>query len=148
MLRSDGTFVRDYFYVEDAVDGLPAAGRADRRRPASSRRGVQLQHRAAGRRSIEIVGDHRRRSWASTTSPPVSSRRARSEINAQALVRRQGPATSWLAPPSIRSPTAFATTVDWYQAYLGRGRMSARRTSAEAAADRPAGPGRRSSISG
>ena len=55
VIRSDGSFVRDYLYVEDAADGVLALARGRRDTAGPGRRGIQLR----GRRAALGAGDRR-----------------------------------------------------------------------------------------
>jgi CDP-glucose 4,6-dehydratase len=44
VIRSDGTFLRDYFYIKDGIGSYISPGREDGRRE-DTWRGLQLQHR-------------------------------------------------------------------------------------------------------
>ncbi|OGL72723.1 sugar dehydratase [Candidatus Uhrbacteria bacterium RIFCSPHIGHO2_02_FULL_57_19] len=116
MIRSDGTLLRDYFYIEDVVEAYlslgQAADRADVRgrafnfgteSPVSVRDLVATMLRVTGRADLEpiILGD------------------APNEINAQYLSSERARNTlGW--SPRIPLEEGLRRSYDWYQKYLAR----------------------------
>ena len=81
VIRSDGTFVRDYFYVEDGAAAYMLLAEQLAADPELPRRGVQLLERAAGHRPRAGPADPARR-WRPTSSPTSATRpRTRSAIS-------------------------------------------------------------------
>ena len=85
VLRSDGTMIRDYFYVEDAVSAyLALAERIERSR--CRRRSLQLQHRAARDRQRDRGHDPGR-----DEDPRPSPRDSRTRLRRRSKPRRSAP---------------------------------------------------------
>lgn len=121
VIRSDGTLLRDYFFVKDAVDAyVRLAEQAHRReirgraynfsenRPMTVLEICRKTLEAAGRPDLEIViegnATHEiREQWLDST-------RARTELN-------------W--KPLYGLEMGLAQTVRWYEAYLGRAPVKA-----------------------
>ena len=111
MIRSDGTFVRDYLYVEDAAAGVLALAERSPSAPERARRGVQLRRRRAAHRARD-----RRRILALMESDlePDDPARGANEIPSSASRRREGAATCSAGARASRSTTGCGETVDWY----------------------------------
>lgn len=121
VIRSDGTLIRDYLYVDDAVDAYLGmarwAGEVDcaaapqrafnfsSNQPLSVLEMTRLIQAACGRSDLEPIVQGK--------TPP------RGEIRAQHLdsTRAHGE-LSWSASTEMAS--ALCATVDWYRAYLNR----------------------------
>ena len=89
VIRSDGTFVRDYFYVEDGAAAYIAPGRGAGAARRPCRRGVQLLERDASSPCSSCVDEDPGRRWARRSSRTSATRRAH-EIRDQYLERREG----------------------------------------------------------
>jgi CDP-glucose 4,6-dehydratase len=118
VLRSDGTMIRDYFYVEDAVSAyLALAERIDRPGVAGAAFNFSTEEPITVNRIVQTIQDV----MGVHDLPPVVLNTARAEIKAQAL--SSGKARSvlgWSAEHDITS--GLRKTVDWYQAYLEEAR--------------------------
>lgn len=124
VIRSDGTLVRDYIYVEDAVDAYVALGEAVGRTDVDGHAfnfgaGSYVTARELVRAIQDVIG--------ARDLEPVVLNRAAGEIRAQTLCSDKARTTlGWTARHDLAA--GLRATVDWYRDYL-----------AAEAADRPAG---------
>ena len=116
VIRSDGTFVRDYLYVKDAVMAVLVLAEAVGRRPEI--RG-EAYNFAAGQRVTAIAMAERILAEMRSPLRPRILAMARNEVPVQRVnagrARRE---LGWR--PQVRLAAGLAETVAWYQAYLGR----------------------------
>jgi CDP-glucose 4,6-dehydratase len=118
VLRSDGTMVRDYFYVEDAVSAYLALAEQINRPGVtggafnfSTEQPVTVNQIVTTVRDVMGVHD----------LPPVVLNTARAEIKAQSLSAAKARAVlGWSAGHDLS--TGLAKTVEWYRAYLEEAR--------------------------
>ncbi len=118
VLRSDGTMVRDYFYVEDAVSAYLALaeqigkpGVAGEAFNFSTELPVTVNQIVAT--VADVMGVH--------DLPPLVLDTARAEIKAQELsAKKARKLLGWSAGHDLAS--GLRTTAEWYRAYLEEGR--------------------------
>lgn len=116
VLRSDGTFSRDYVYVKDAVRAYIDLAEA------IGRNGVAGQAFNFGNESpltvLEIVGTIKRLMGRETVEPLIEAR-AVGEIGAQWLSSKKAQAElGWAAHFTLDG--GLAETIHWYEEYFGR----------------------------
>src|SRR5579864_172132 len=115
VLRSDGTMVRDYFYVEDAVaaylalaEQIGLAGVAGEAFNFSTEQPVTVNEIVATVQGVLGVHD----------LPPLVMNTAKAEIKAQALSAAKARQTlGWSARFDLEG--GLRSTADWYRAYFG-----------------------------
>lgn len=116
MIRSDGRYIRDYLYVEDAAQGVERLAQALAERPAL--RGEQFNFAAETRLSVLELVDRIRTLLASDLEPEVLDE-AVNEIREQrvnaAKARRE---LGWAPQHSLDA--ALAKSIEWYRQYLSR----------------------------
>ena len=115
VIRSDGLFVRDYLYVEDAVDGYFCL--AERLASDPSLRGEGFNFSAGVRRTvIEIVRDVLAL-LARTDLEPTILNQASNELREQYLAADKArQILGWV--PRVGFEEGLRRTIDWYRAYL------------------------------
>jgi CDP-glucose 4,6-dehydratase len=114
VLRSDGTMVRDYFYVEDAVSAyVTLADRIDQRGIAGEAFNFSTETPVTVNEVVRTVADV----MDVHDLPPIVLGTARQEIKAQALsAARAREVLGW--SPESDLTAGLRKTVDWYRAYL------------------------------
>jgi CDP-glucose 4,6-dehydratase len=115
VIRSDGSFVRDYLYVEDAADGVVALAEAVATRVAVA--GEAFNFAADARLSVLEIVDRILRVMDSDLEPDVRND-ALNEIPEQRVnAAKAHEVLGWR--PSHSLDEALGRTVGWYRAYLG-----------------------------
>ena len=117
VLRSDGTFVRDYLHVDDVVDAYLALGAA------------LTSHSIAAGDGWNFSDESPRTVWEIYDAVCVASGRPATEPN----VLREAPGEihdQWLSAakargelgwkPQVELDAGLASTVEWYRSYLSR----------------------------
>lgn len=114
VLRSDGSLVRDYFYVEDAAAAyLALAEQIDRPEVAGHSFNFSTESFVTVRQIVETIqqvmkADH---------LPPVVLNQAAGEIKKQSLsARKAKEILGWTARHNLAD--GLAKTVEWYRAFL------------------------------
>ena len=74
IIRSDGNYIRDYFYVEDGAAAYMTLAEALAKRPELARRGFQFLERTANLRSRILSSGFWTR-WAAPSNPTFATRR-------------------------------------------------------------------------
>ena len=114
-IRSDGQFVRDYFFVEDAADGVIALAEVVTTRPDI--RGEAFNFGADARLSVREIVERILRLMGSDLEPDVRNE-AVNEIREQRVsAQKAHDALGW--SPSHSVDEGLARTVDWYRGYFG-----------------------------
>ena len=114
VLRSDGTMIRDYFYVEDAVSAYMAlAEQIDRPGVAGEAFNFSTEEPVTVNQIVatiqDVMGIH--------DLPPLILDTAKAEIKAQALAAGKArEVLGWSAEHDMKR--GLLKAVDWYQAYL------------------------------
>ena len=115
VIRSDGHLVRDYFYVEDAADGVIALAEAVATRPALA--GEAFNFGADQHLSVLEIVDRILRLMDSDLEPDVRNE-AVNEIREQRVsADKASEVLGWRPAHSLDE--GLARTVDWYRGYLG-----------------------------
>ena len=121
VIRSDGQFVRDYFYVEDGADAYMTLAEALAARPELAGRGVQLLQRDPGDRARP--GPARSSDLMESDLEPDVRNEASNEIVHQYLsaakARRE---LGWA--PLFDLDEGLRRTIEWYQEFLANGRVT------------------------
>ncbi len=114
VLRSDGTMIRDYFYVEDAVAAyLKLAEQIDRPGVIGAAFNFSTEEPVTVNQIVRTISDV----MGVHDLPPLVLDTAKAEIKAQALAA--GKARSLLGWSAEHDMTSgLKKTVEWYQAYL------------------------------
>jgi CDP-glucose 4,6-dehydratase len=116
VIRSDGTFVRDYIYVEDAVEAYLDLSMALAQRPELSGQAFNFSTESplAALAAVELILS----AMGSTLAPDIRNE-ARAEIPHQYLSSRKArDVLGWR--PRFPMDEALARTIDWYRDYLAR----------------------------
>jgi CDP-glucose 4,6-dehydratase len=115
VLRSDGTMIRDYLYVEDAVSAyLALAEQIDRPEVSGKAFNFSTEEPVTVN---QIVGTIRDVMNIHDLLPPLVLGTARAEIKAQALsAARARSVLGWVAEHDLAN--GLRKTVDWYRGYL------------------------------
>ena len=117
VLRSDGTFLRDYLHVDDVVERLPLVERSRRR---AGGRGLQLQRRGSAFRARHLPCVLRRCGTPGPRPRRFSRRQlARSRISISTPPK---PATCWVGRRTLDSSTGLANAFAWYERFLASNR--------------------------
>jgi CDP-glucose 4,6-dehydratase len=117
VVRSDGTFVRDYFYVKDAVEAYLALAE---RVPGDGFTGEAFNFGTETPLSVLEVVDRLLGVMGRTDLAPVVLNEATHEIPKQYLdCAKARTRMDWR--PRWRFEDALRETVDWYRAWLGAG---------------------------
>ncbi len=126
VIRSDGTPVRDYFYVLDAVDGLLTLGAA---LDDPKLHGQAFNFSSNHRRSVlEITGDVLKAVQAEHLKPEILNQ-ATAEIPAQYLSSEKAERVlGWKARHGLEE--SLRSTVDWYREYFAIGGSEPRKEAA------------------
>jgi CDP-glucose 4,6-dehydratase len=115
VIRSDGHLVRDYFYVEDAADGVIALAEAVATRPALA--GEAFNFGGGQHLSVLEIVDRMLRLMDSDLEPDVRNE-AVNEIREQRVrAHKASEVLGW--HPTRSLDEGLARTVDWYRGYLG-----------------------------
>lgn len=114
VLRSDGSPVRDYFYVEDAAAAyLMLAEQIDRPEVAGRAFNFSLESSVAALELVQAI----QAVMGAGQLPPVVLAAAKGEITRQSLsARRARSVLGW--SPKFDLKTGLAKTVEWYRAFL------------------------------
>ena len=114
VLRSDGTLVRDYFYVEDAAAAyLALAEQLDRPEVAGQAFNFSTESYVTVREIVETIGQVMK---AQHLAPEIQGRAA-GEIQKQSLCARKArEVLGWTARHDLTD--GMAKTVEWYRAFL------------------------------
>ena len=115
VVRSDGGFVRDYFYVEDSADAAMALARAVAERPALA--GEAFNFASENHLSVlEVVG--RILGLMGSELEPDVRNEAVNEIRDQRVsAKKAHEVLGW--SPDHTLDRGLSLTVDWYRTYLG-----------------------------
>ncbi len=117
VLRSDGTFVRDYLHVDDVVDGYLALGAALTTRTIAPGEGWNFSDESP--RTVREIYDAVCGAAGRPDTDPNVLGQAPGEIHDQwlsaAKARHQ---LGW--KPHVDLGAGLATTVEWYRSYLSR----------------------------
>lgn len=118
ILRSDGTMVRDYFYVEDAVSAyLALAEQGDKPGVAGEAFNFSTELPVTVNQIVATVAEV----MNVQDLPPVVLNTARAEIKAQELAAKKArDVLGWSAGHDL--PAGLRKTVEWYRAYLEEAR--------------------------
>ena len=123
VIRSDGKFIRDYLYVEDAVDGYLRVAERLADEPALAGEAFNLS--AGDSRTVLEMVHTVLQLLDRTDLEPIIMNLASNEIREQALsgdkARR---VLGW--NPQFRLNDALKRTIEWYQAYFTAGREGQR----------------------
>ena len=119
VVRSDGTFLRDYLYVEDAVDAfLTLAGQLHR----PEVRGQAFNFGTEKPTTVLDVVEHLTRLSGKTNLPPVILNTARGEIPAQYLSCAKARALlGWTHRTGLSD--GLAKTYEWYERFLSQNQL-------------------------
>lgn len=114
IVRSDGKFVRDYIYVEDAVDSYLVLAEALRRQPKLA--GEAFNFSTGAPRSVLEIVEHIGRQMQSNLEPIVHND-ASNEIREQFLDSAKAERLlNWRA--RFGFDDGLARTISWYRSYL------------------------------
>jgi CDP-glucose 4,6-dehydratase len=118
VLRSDGTFVRDYIYVEDVVDAYLAVGEAiETRKTAGEAFNFSTESWVPVADIVALIQELIGR----TDLVPVILDQAAGEIRNQSLsVRKAHEILGWRH--RFELPAGLSRTIEWYEAFIGRRR--------------------------
>jgi CDP-glucose 4,6-dehydratase len=115
VLRSDGTYVRDYIYVEDAVNAyLSLAERVTR--PEVQGEGFNFSNESyvTVRQIVSAIAEV----MQATDLPPIVAGNAAHEIPSQSLSAEKARTTlAWR--PTFSLHQGLERSVEWYRQYLG-----------------------------
>ena len=114
IVRSDGKFVRDYIYVEDAVDSYLVLAEALRRQPELA--GAAFNFSTGAPRSVLEIVEHIGRQMQSNLEPIIHND-ASNEIREQFLDSAKAERLlNWRA--RFGFDDGLARTISWYRSYL------------------------------
>jgi dTDP-D-glucose 4,6-dehydratase len=117
VLRSDGTFVRDYLHVNDVVDAYLALGTALRNRAIPFGEGWNFSDESP--RTVREIYDATCTAAGKSDTEPLILDRAPGEIHDQWLAATKArDRLGW--KPQVDLADGLASTVEWYRAYLNR----------------------------
>jgi CDP-glucose 4,6-dehydratase len=115
VIRSDGRFVRDYFFVEDAADGVIALAEAVATRTELA--GEAFNFGADTRLSVLEIVERILRLMASDLEPEVRNEAVNEIPEQRVSARKAHDVLGW--SPGHSLDEGLARTVDWYRDYLG-----------------------------
>ena len=121
VMRSDGTFLRDYLHVDDVVGALSRAGR---RRPTANPGEAFNFSDESPASVLEIYDGVLRRGGRPATSSRRSSIRRSARSSDQYLDSSLARSELGVEGRGRRSPTAWPATFAWYEDLLGSRRMT------------------------
>ena len=116
VIRSDGTFVRDYIYIEDAVEAYLDLTTALAQRPELSGQAFNFSTESplSALAAVELILS----AMGSTLAPDIRNE-ARAEIKHQFLSAKKARSVlGW--KPGFAMDDAVARTVDWYRNFFER----------------------------
>jgi CDP-glucose 4,6-dehydratase len=118
VVRSDGTFVRDYIYVEDVVDAYLAIGEAiETRKAAGEAFNFSTESWVPVTEIVLLI----QKLMGRTDLAPVVLDRAAGEIRNQSLsARKAREVLGWRHRFDL--PAGLPRTIEWYEAFFGRRR--------------------------
>ena len=117
VIRSDGRFVRDYFFVEDAADGVIALTEAVAMRPALA--GEAFNFGADARLSVLEIVERILRLMGSDLEPDVRNKAVNEIPEQRVSAQKAHEVLGW--KPANSLDEGLTRTVDWYRRYLGGG---------------------------
>jgi CDP-glucose 4,6-dehydratase len=115
VIRSDGRFIRDYFFVEDAADAVLALAEAVATRPEI--RGEAFNFGADARLSVLEIVERILRLMDSDLEPDVRNEAVNEIPEQRVSAQKAHEALGW--SPAHSLDEGLARTVDWYRDYLG-----------------------------
>ena len=119
MIRSDGRLIRDYLYVEDAVDAYLLVAEALAEGDHVAGEGINVSYEQP-QTVLEIVERLLRRLGRTDLRPDIRNEAA-GEIRDQYLnASRARKLLGWT--PRIALDAGLARTIEWYRAFLAEGR--------------------------
>jgi CDP-glucose 4,6-dehydratase len=118
IIRSDGTFVRDYLHVDDVVDGyLALAAWLEHDAPGATTDGIAFNFSDESPRTVIEIYDAVCAAFGPRVEPVVLDRAA-AEIHDQFLDSGRARAVlGWKA--AVELPVGMTRTVEWYAGLLG-----------------------------
>lgn len=134
VIRSDGKFIRDYLYVEDAVDGYLRLTERLTQQPALA--GEAFNFSMGERRTVLEIVQGVLRLLGRADLEPVILNQASSEIREQALASDKARHVLGWAP-HYDFDEALKRTIEWYRSYFA-GDREGQKPLAEAATATPA----------
>ena len=114
-IRSDGQFVRDYFFVEDAADGVIALAEVVTTQPDI--RGEAFNFGADARLSVREIVERILRLMGSDLEPDVRNEAVNEILEQRVSAQKAHGMLGW--SPARSLDEGLARTVDWYRDYLG-----------------------------
>ncbi len=115
VIRSDGHFVRDYFFVEDAADGVIALAEAVTTRPEIP--GEAFNFGADACLSVLQLVERILRLMGSDLEPDVRNEAVNEIPEQRVSAQKAHDVLGW--SPAHSLDKGLARTVDWYRDYLG-----------------------------
>ena len=117
VIRSDGLFVRDYLFVEDAADGVMALAEAVATRPEVV--GEAFNFGADARLSVVQIVERILQLMESELAPLVRNEAVNEIPEQRVSPRKAHEVLGW--SPDTSLDEGLTRTVDWYRRYLGGG---------------------------
>jgi CDP-glucose 4,6-dehydratase len=114
VIRSDGSFVRDYFFVEDAADGVIALAEAVATRAEIS--GEAFNFAADARCTVSEIVEQILRLMGSDLEPDVRSEAVNEIPEQRVSAQKAHEVLGWRPVHSLTD--GLTHTVDWYRGYL------------------------------
>ena len=118
IIRSDGHFVRDYLFVEDAADGVVALTEALATRPGLA--GEAFNFSADERLSVLEIVDRILKLMESDLSPDIRNETKNEIVDQRVAAQKARDVLGW--SPAHSLDEGLARTVDWYRNYLAGAR--------------------------
>ena len=115
VIRSDGSLIRDYLYVEDAAEGVLVLARAVADRPAL--RGEAFNFAAGARLSVLDIVGHILRAMNADLEPVIEGRDLPEIPEQRVSASRARRILGWRATTSIDE--GLGRTIAWYRRFLG-----------------------------